>query len=391
LEKNVKIFQIFIFLYRLEMWLPVQILLLLDKGFSLSQVAVLDAMWYLSTVIFEIPTGTITDRYGKKASFFMAAIFKAIALFILGFGKSFLAICAAEILWGFSSSFETGTIDAFLFDSLKQLKREDDFRKVRGRVSTLATLAGALGSLIAGYLAGIRINLPITVTALFALLLCPLIFLFKEPEVSTFKEPSYTFHIKESARYICRHRSVLVLLLYSSVMGAGIWAMHLFYQPLIRSYDIQLEKIGILYLFFWIFDAIGAYLSDAFYRRIGKFSIYILPFCFVLSVFALGIFTTPGILSVIFIIFLINGLYLPILSDLLNKRIPSGKRATIISAGAMLSCLISTTINPLLGRISDRFSLQKTFQILGAGSALSMLAILAALRKEALQSAQDAI
>jgi MFS family permease len=382
MEKNIKIFRVYIFLYRLEMWLPVQVLFLLNKGFSLSQVAILDAMWYLSTVVFEVPTGSITDRYGKKISFYIAAIFKALSLCLLAFGKSFVEILIAEILWGFSSSFETGTIDAFLFDSLKQSNREDDFRGIRGRVTTLATLAAALGSVVAGHLAGIRLDLPIIVTAMIALLVCPLIYHFKEPEVAIHQEPSYVLHIKESVRFIIRHRKVGLLMLYSSLMGAGIWAMHLFYQPLMRFYDIEVEKIGILYLFFRLIAAVGAYFSDGIYRKTGKFMIYCMPLCFVVSVFAQGLFITPWILAFIFIIFFINGLYFPILRDLLNKNIPSGKRATIISAGAMFSCLISTTINPLLGRISDYFSLHTAFNVLGAGSLLSMSAVLIAMKNE---------
>jgi MFS family permease len=383
MERNIKLFRLYIFLYRLEMWLPVQILLLMDKGFSLSQVAILDAMWYLSTVVFEVPTGSITDRFGKKISFYIAAIFKALSLFLLVFGRSFVAVLIAEIVWGFSSSFETGTVDAFLYDSLKQSDREEDFRNVRGRITTLATLAAALGSVVAGYLAGIRIDLPILLTAIIAILVCPLIYRFKEPEVVVYKESSYRLHIRESARYIIRHREVGLLILYSAVMGAGIWAMHLFYQPLMRSYGVEVENIGILYLCFRLTAAAGAYFSDVIYRKLGKVVIYWIPLCFAIAVFALGIFVTPWILALIFVIFFINGLYFPVLRDLLNQRIPSGKRATIISAGAMFSCLISTTINPLLGRISDFFSLQTAFNVLGAGSLLSMSAILISMKGEA--------
>jgi predicted MFS family arabinose efflux permease len=166
-------------------------------------------------------------------------------------------------------------------------------------------------------------------------------------------------------------------------MGAGIWAMHLFYQPLMRFYGIEVENIGILYLFFRITAAAGAYFSDAIYRKLGKVVIYGIPLCFVISVFAQGIFITPWILAFIFVIFFISGLYFPLLRDLLNQRIPSGKRATIISTGAMISCLISTAINPLLGRISDYFSLHTAFNILGAGSLLSMAAVLISMKEEA--------
>ena len=382
MEENIRLFKLYIFLYRLEMWIPVQILLLLSKGFSLTQVTLLDSMWYLSTVVFEVPTGTITDRFGKKISFLIAAITKTISLLFLAFGNTFLEICIAEILWGFSSSFETGTIDAFLFDSLKHMDRENDFTRIRGRVTTLSILAAAIGSVAAGYLGVVHISVPIAMTAVIALLTCPLILSFKEPVVTTQREPSYHNHIRESFRFILDHNKVGLLILYSAIMGAGIWAMHLFYQPLMRSYDISIERIGVLYLLFRLIAAVGAYSSDSIYKSIGRTAITIIPLCFVVSVFALGIISTPWSLGFIFPIFFTNGFYFPVIRDLLNQSLPSGKRATIISTGAMISCLLSTIINPLLGKLADSTSLQLCFLVLGWATLIAMTFILVSLNKQ---------
>ena len=68
MRSNVRLFYVYIFLNRLEMWLPVTALFLLDRGCSLTQYTLVDAVWYLSTVLFEVPTGVVTDRYGKKVS-----------------------------------------------------------------------------------------------------------------------------------------------------------------------------------------------------------------------------------------------------------------------------------------------------------------------------------
>lgn len=86
----------------------------------------------------------------------------------------------------------------------------------------------------------------------------------------------------------------------------------------------------------------------------------------------------------IFVIYFIDGLYYPIISDLLNKNLPSGKRATIISLGSVLACLISAALYPLLGRIADLFSLQLVFQVLGLLVLLSMAPVLGLLRRESI-------
>ena len=381
---NVRLFQVYIFVNRLEMWFPIVALFLLDKGLSLAQYAALDAVWYLSTLVFEVPTGVVTDRYGKKTSLLLGALFQSLSLFILAFGNSFLDICVSYVLWGFASSFETGTHDALIYDSLKQMGREGDYRRVTGRVTTIAILASALGSVLAGYLAGIGLALPIVLTAAISLLLCPVILFFTEPQVSDLRESSYRRHVKESVRYLLHHRLVVLFILYSAILETAIWGLYIFYQPLLRSFDVPVERIGLLYLFFKLFRAAGARLSDRLYRTVGRVSVYLIPLCFVLSVLGMGFLVTPWAIGFIFVNFFTSGLYYPILSDLLNRNVPSGKRATIISIGSVLYGLLSSTAYPLLGAIADASSLQATFKVLGCGTLVCMSLIVAFLKRERL-------
>lgn len=46
MQLNVRLFYVYIFLNRLEMWLPVTVLLVQKRGFSLTQYTILDAVWY---------------------------------------------------------------------------------------------------------------------------------------------------------------------------------------------------------------------------------------------------------------------------------------------------------------------------------------------------------
>ncbi len=384
MQRNVRVFYFYIFLNRLEMWLPVIVLFLLHRGFSLTQYAIVDAVWYISTLAFEIPTGVITDRYGKKVSLLLGASFQSLSLFILAFGNSFPLLILAYVLWGFASSFETGTHAALIYDSLKQTKREEEYRKVMGRIRTLAIIAAAIGSVLAGYLGGIELRWPIISTAGVALLLGPLILLFTEPEVAEEREPSHLLHIKESIRFVVHRRLVALLIFYSSILGTAIWALYIFYQPLLSSFQVPVEGIGLLYLFFRLFAAAGAHFSDSVYRKIGRPSIYLIPTCFTLAVLSLGFWAEPGVIGFIFAIYFIDGLYYPIISDLLNRNLPSGKRATIISLGSVLACLMGAVLYPALGRIADLFSLQMVFQVLGFLLLLSMAPVLGLLKRESI-------
>jgi MFS family permease len=331
---NLRLFQLFAFLDRLEMWDAVHVLYLLQRGFTLAQYSILDTLWYVGTLAFEVPTGAITDRYGKRLSLLAAVLIQALAFGLMVLGRSFPTMMVSYLLWGLASSFETGTFAAFLYDSLREVDGEDQYERWMGQTNSIAILASALGGALAGLLGGIHLAVPLVATAVIALLLVPLALIFREPQIEVMTEPSYTLHIKESFRYASRNRLVTLLLLYSAVMGAAIWALHIFYQPLLDSYGISVQGIGLLYLCFKLSAAAAAHIAHAWHRALGKAALYVVPLVLALSVLGMGLSSMPLALLLVFVPFVIDGLYQPIVSALLNQNLPSGKRATIISLGS---------------------------------------------------------
>ena len=53
MERNVRLLYLHVFLNRLEAWLPIVALFLLNKGLSLAEYALVDAVWYVSTLVFD--------------------------------------------------------------------------------------------------------------------------------------------------------------------------------------------------------------------------------------------------------------------------------------------------------------------------------------------------
>ena len=376
MRRNIRLLYVYMFLNRLGMWLPIIVLFVQDRGFSLTQYTILDAVWYASTLVFEIPTGVVTDRYGRKISLLIAVLVQSLSLFIVAYSYTFAVMFIAYVLWGFGSSFETGTHDALIYDSLDQINKASDYRIVRGRMTSLAIFAGALGSILAGYLGGIQLALPIILTASIALLMFPLVLLIKEPKIAESVEPSHLLHLKRSMQYISKNRPVFLLILYSAFMVTAVWGLYDFYQPFLVSFGIEVEEIGLLYLFFKLFGVAGAQFSNFIFKKVGKSSIYLIPPCFVISVLFMGFFNNPIVISFIFLIFFLNGVYIPIINGLINQNLPSSRRATIISFGSVLSCSMGCVVYPVLGWIADTFSVQMTFRVLGLGVFLTMSVVL---------------
>jgi len=382
MPSQVTLFQVFAFVSRLELWEPVYVLSLLGRGFSLAQYGLLDTLWYVASVLFEVPTGALADRLGNRASLLFALLTQAGAFALMAAARTFAGMAAAFLLWGLGSAFETGTYSAFLYDSLKEAGREGDYGVVYGRTTTLQILASALGAVIGGLLGGIRLQVPLWASAAIPLLLCPVVWSFHEPKLQRAVERSYSLHIRESVRLISERPLVKWLLWYWALMGTVVWSLRIFYQPLMDGYGVPVQSIGALYLGFKLFMAAGAHLSAAVWQRWGVATLYVAPWVLVLAVMGLGGIASMGAIALIFVVFAVEGLYMPAVNTLLNQNIPSGKRATIISLAMWISCLISVVVNTPLGWIGDAYSVQAAFGAIALGAVLGMGLIVANLRRE---------
>ena len=73
-KHNAKIFILYRILFRARFYYPVFTLLFLDFGLSLSQFAILNSVWALTIVIFEIPLGGLKYSWQKKSCCFIGNI-----------------------------------------------------------------------------------------------------------------------------------------------------------------------------------------------------------------------------------------------------------------------------------------------------------------------------
>ncbi len=105
-------------------------------------------MWIgsIAGFLFEIPSGYISDTIGHKKALVFAKICNILStgFFVLWWlfsGHSFLLFIFGSIFLTLSFSFTSGTISAFMHDTLSSLKREKEFTKVVGKIRGNVSLA----------------------------------------------------------------------------------------------------------------------------------------------------------------------------------------------------------------------------------------------------------
>lgn len=141
-------------------WLPVLLLYALSQ-FDLRTALTLIAVYYLAVVAFEVPTGWISDRWGRTRALAAGAACWVVAhVVFLALGDHVWGFAAANGLLAVGYAFRSGTDVAFHYDSLEAVGRTDEYEARESRVSRDALLSSATCGLLGGLLGSVDLRLP---------------------------------------------------------------------------------------------------------------------------------------------------------------------------------------------------------------------------------------
>lgn len=250
--RNIPLFYLFRILGQLEFTIAIYAVFLLASGLSITQIMTLEAIFMLVTLALEVPSGVFADFYGRKTTLILAQIMAASSFIVFGLSSHFGGFLIANILIGITLALFSGADRAFVYDTLKQIKKTSSYTKIMGRVSAIQTVGWASMSFIGGTLAAIIGYRPLfflSAAAFFLSALCGL--LLKEPPLQT-PHTNYIQHLKEAVRFAWTHKKIRVRMLYFAVLGACTHMAWILLQTLYMEPQVLKYSIGVYFLFFGI-------------------------------------------------------------------------------------------------------------------------------------------
>ncbi|MBI5287662.1 MAG: MFS transporter [Chloroflexi bacterium] len=363
-EANVWKSYLYRFLMEFQLWLPIWVIYLRDhRGFSLTQINLLDTPFFLLIILAEVPTGAVADRFGRKTSLMLGSGFFAIAVFVFGIADNYAIILVSYVAWGLALTFQSGADSALLFDSLRQAGREDEFQRATSRLWALRSVAALVGILIGAPIAEVTsYTFVITLSAIVALCALPVAFFMHEPRHTLDAEPEAYFRtLATGMRDAWNTPTLRYIIIFSGIVSMGAFAPMVFEQPFLDEHGVSIGNLGL-----WQAPVRGAGIATAllagwFISRIGeRGAFYAMPITLGIAGFALA-----GIdRSWIFVAFLgmggIAGMQNPVLAKYVNLRIPSERRATMLSVQSVAAS-IALSLQPIGGFIADTWGLQAMF------------------------------
>lgn len=137
--RNVRLFILFRMLFNARFYYPVFSILFLDFGLSLSQFAILNAVWAATIVLCEIPSGALADSIGRRNLLVFAACLMVLEIALWAFVPRgnmtllFWVFVLNRILSGMAEAAASGADEALAYDSLQEQGNSEDWGRVLER------------------------------------------------------------------------------------------------------------------------------------------------------------------------------------------------------------------------------------------------------------------
>lgn len=331
-----------------------------ENGLSQTQIFMLQSIFAIGVLALEVPSGYFADHVGRKASLMLGGVLTVLGFIIYTFAYGFWPIALAELVIGFGLSFVSGADVALLYDSLKELKSADQYRKTEANTFGLIGISEALASVAGGGLALISLRLPFVLQGFVYAGIIPLTAMLREPPVTKSAEINPFRDVMRVTKYALHgHTEIKWLIFYSAIIGTLTHTMVWLTQPYYQLVGIPLGWFGVLWAVQFVMLALFAHFADRYEVKLGKKNALISFVGIGVVAYALlGALPYIVLLPVILCFYFIRGVQATILRDYLNVLVESDIRATVLSVQNFAQKLLYTGLGPLIGLVMDVYSLQ---------------------------------
>ena len=363
----------------------VYVTFLIKNGLNLFQVNLVNTAYYLTLFVCEIPTGAFADIFGRKTSFVASCGLMSVSMFVYGGSHTFGGFICAEMIGAVASTFSSGAFQAWLVDSLKHHGYEDDgFRTIFGRSSLINRVCGSFGAVAGSYLAVTKPYLPWFIGGIVLSITTVVAFLTMREDYFIRKTFSFRRGLTSmkdvavsSIRYGTQDKAVRFVLIVTGIQIFSVQAMNMYWQPFLKAHAVNEQHFGFVFVGMMTALAIGSFLASKMKASSDEKKTILRSLIWTGALIIGTVVVSGGKTEILMIVLFIaheipRGFWNPLMDGYLQKRIPSGERATVSSfcsmaphIGGAIGLIASGAIAQCFG-ISAAWILSGTALITGA-------------------------
>ncbi len=354
------------FVFGLYPIIPIMSLFFLARQLSFADIGILFAVFSLSGFIFEIPTGYIGDKYGRKNSVMIGLAILAVTAYTWTVITSVFVFAIFAAIWMLGLAFISGSFEGYIYDYLKSLQREGEYDHLISLSGTVLYFAGAVGSILGAYLFSLNILYPYYLLAgLFSLCIFIVLFMGPDPKIPD-GNIGNQLKIFSGLKYILQNKSLLWITLYVSLLF-GLFSY--FRGSVDKPYILSLELFDVKWL--GVFVALSMLVQSGFMSQFAKIKSklgenkLIALFWTMSSLPLLIMSISHGYLALIAMIiyYTTESFQEALINSFCQKHIPSKIRATTLSSIKVYLNIRGAVLGISAGLIFNIFDIRTGFMI----------------------------
>lgn len=286
-----------------QFWFPIWFLYLQRRGYRGTDIGLADGLFYLFSVISEVPVARFSDRIGRKLSLVLASTGSAGVFALMAIlDGSVPLLMVAWSLWGIIWSLNSGLVTAYAWELAQSTSNAESPRTLIAKVRVAGHLAVLSSVFAAGWLFERQPSIPFWITAALALVSIPLVLSLPDTTRHHVTPPGNVGYasIRELAR---RLRKPILATTLASLLVLPVLGL---LQPLAWYAGLSPSGIAIVYCAFAFARMAGAALaSRRHYKGVSSLG-WSLMICGVLLLVVYAVHTTGMSATALLVVALIG-------------------------------------------------------------------------------------
>lgn len=393
IKKQIRKFSLYGFLKNLKFFEPYLIVYFALSGLSLFEIGLLYSIREIMIYIFEVPSGVLADRYGKKTELIICFLFYIVSFIIFYFGSTFFIYGIAMLFFGLGEAFRSGTHKAMIMSYIDHQNISDSKSKIYGKTRSFSLIGSTVSSIISIVFVIVLPNL----SWLFIIAIIPyildMILILSYPNYLNDRVDS-KFNMKDflkqnvyAVQFVFKDKKIRNLLANSASYNAIFKTIKDYIQPIIITITISIivfqslsvedntnVYLGVIYAVIYLISSIASLNSHKLMNYISREKIINIIWIssgitlVLLSVFLENLIVLIGLFILLYVFL---NLRKPIMIEKIGDEVENSRRASSLSIESQFTSILVAIFAPILGLIADHYSISSMLMVVG----ISMLVV----------------
>lgn len=379
MKKNIPLLYGFSFFDQFMIVIAVWVPYLAMKGIGMRQFMELQAVFAIVILSGEVPSGLLSDLWGRKKTLLLGAALKAVSFSLLPLWSSYEGFLVYHLTMGIALSMISGGDVALLYDSHLAADGENaGGAGILGNAKLAAQMGTAVSALVGGAVVTLSYGYLLWANAILSWIPVFLVLCITEPPASFTRPKKWTQNLKDVlSATLVQDTTTRLVFLNLVVWGSGSLVMFWVNQKYWQESGVPLAGFGVLLAAYNLVDGFAARSAALGVKRFGRRPLLaatgILP---IVAYFGMAAFLGWGGILFGFLFKVGRGLGEVLFLETLNERISSAFRATVISLAQLGIRASFCLLGPLVGYGIDAWGMPSVLSALGIVFSIGFVGLL---------------